>query len=144
MTRSLFHILNSYLVSLSFSANFQPFNITTTKRPSGKETIRRDGSFPSQSTFCYLTPDKRLRIVNFNLEGAAAEWFQWMTRNDLITTWTRFEESVKNRFEPSKYEDPKGALSKLLQLGTVEDYQVFGFLTRGQGLVCTFKGKGQK
>ncbi|GKF15004.1 hypothetical protein Tco_0056466 [Tanacetum coccineum] len=34
-----------------------------------------------------------------------------------------FEESVKNRFGPSKYEDPQGALSKLLQLGTVEDCQ---------------------
>ncbi|GKC52414.1 ribonuclease H-like domain-containing protein, partial [Tanacetum coccineum] len=44
-------------------------------------------------------------------------------RNGLITTWDRFVESVKNRFGPSKYEDPQGALSKLLQLGTVEDYQ---------------------
>ncbi|GJT38757.1 hypothetical protein Tco_0938622 [Tanacetum coccineum] len=35
----------------------------------------------------------------------------------------RFEEIVKNRFGPLKYEDPQGALSKLLQLGTVEDYQ---------------------
>ncbi|GJR48265.1 hypothetical protein Tco_1316368 [Tanacetum coccineum] len=34
-----------------------------------------------------------------------------------------FEESVKNRFGPSKYEDPRRALSKLLQLGTGEDYQ---------------------
>ncbi|GJY56655.1 ALP1-like protein [Tanacetum coccineum] len=32
-------------------------------------------------------------------------------------------ESVKNHFGPSKYEDPQGALSKLLQLGTVEDYK---------------------
>ncbi|GKE33288.1 reverse transcriptase, partial [Tanacetum coccineum] len=46
-----------------------------------------------------------------------------MTKNCLMTTWAMFEESVKNRFGPSKYEDPKGALSKLLQLGTVEDYQ---------------------
>ncbi|GKA42212.1 myosin heavy chain-related protein [Tanacetum coccineum] len=67
--------------------------------------------------------DQRLRIMSFNLEGAATEWFQWMTRNGLITTWTRFEESVKNRFGPSKYEDQKGALSKLLQLETVKDYQ---------------------
>ncbi|GJV18163.1 hypothetical protein Tco_1363486 [Tanacetum coccineum] len=52
--------------------------------------------------------DQLLRIVSFNLEGAAAEWLK---------------ESVKNRFGPSKYEDPQGALSKLLQLGTVEDYQ---------------------
>ncbi|GKA73965.1 ty3-gypsy retrotransposon protein, partial [Tanacetum coccineum] len=67
--------------------------------------------------------DQRLRIVGFNLEGAAAEWFRWMTRNGLITDWARFEESVKNRFGPSKYEDPQGALSKLLQTGTVAEYQ---------------------
>ncbi|GJV93445.1 hypothetical protein Tco_1541258 [Tanacetum coccineum] len=35
----------------------------------------------------------------------------------------RFDESVKNCFGLSKYKDSKGALSKLLQLGTVEDYQ---------------------
>ncbi|GKC43359.1 hypothetical protein Tco_1061081 [Tanacetum coccineum] len=35
----------------------------------------------------------------------------------------RFEESVKNCFEPLKYKDLRGALSKLLQLGTVKDYQ---------------------
>ncbi|GKC06118.1 hypothetical protein Tco_0997728, partial [Tanacetum coccineum] len=34
-----------------------------------------------------------------------------------------FEESVRNCFVPSEYEDPNGALSKLLQLGTVKDYQ---------------------
>ncbi|GKE66215.1 retrotransposon-related protein, partial [Tanacetum coccineum] len=64
-----------------------------------------------------------LKILGFNLEGAAAKWFQWMTRNGLITTWARFEESVRNCFGPSKYEDPDGVLLKLLQLGTVKDYQ---------------------
>ncbi|GJW32118.1 ty3-gypsy retrotransposon protein [Tanacetum coccineum] len=67
--------------------------------------------------------DQCLRIMGFNLEGAAAEWFRWMTRNGLITTLARFEESAKTRFGPSKYKDPQGALSKLLQLGMVEDYQ---------------------
>ncbi|GJU70385.1 E3 ubiquitin ligase PQT3-like protein isoform X1 [Tanacetum coccineum] len=38
--------------------------------------------------------DQRLRIVGFNLEGDAAEWFRWMTRNRLIDTWDRFLESV--------------------------------------------------
>nr|GEX98688.1 prolyl oligopeptidase family protein [Tanacetum cinerariifolium] len=33
--------------------------------------------------------DQRLRIVGFNPEGAAAEWFCWMTRNGLITDWPR-------------------------------------------------------
>ncbi|GKE15132.1 hypothetical protein Tco_1422709 [Tanacetum coccineum] len=40
--------------------------------------------------------DQWLKIVSFNLEGAAAEWFQWMARNGLITTWARFGESVRN------------------------------------------------
>ncbi|GJU42159.1 ty3-gypsy retrotransposon protein [Tanacetum coccineum] len=67
--------------------------------------------------------DQRLRIVGFNLEGDAAEWFRWMTRNNLITTWEDFVKSVQNRFGPFKYEDPQGALSKLLQTGTVAQYQ---------------------
>ncbi|GKE58517.1 ty3-gypsy retrotransposon protein, partial [Tanacetum coccineum] len=67
--------------------------------------------------------DQWLRIVGFNLEGEAAEWFRWMTRNGLFTNWDAFVDSVKNRFGPSKYEDPQGALSKLLQTGTVAQYQ---------------------
>ncbi|GJS81949.1 hypothetical protein Tco_0748490 [Tanacetum coccineum] len=47
-----------------------------------------------------------------------------------VTEWfdyhlDRFVESVKNHFGSSKYEDPQGALSKLLQLGTIEDYRRF-------------------
>ncbi|GJU08264.1 ribonuclease H-like domain-containing protein [Tanacetum coccineum] len=70
-----------------------------------------------------IPADQHLQIMGFNLEGVAAEWFRWMSRNGLITTWDRFVESVKNRFGPSKYEDPQGTLLKLLQLGTIEDYQ---------------------
>ncbi|GJU91826.1 ty3-gypsy retrotransposon protein [Tanacetum coccineum] len=73
-------------------------------------------------TLLNIPAGQRLRSVGFNLEGAAAEWFRWMSRNGLITDWARFEDSVKNHFGPSKYEDPQGALSKLLQLGSVEDY----------------------
>nr|GEY85343.1 chaperone protein ClpB3, chloroplastic [Tanacetum cinerariifolium] len=42
----------------------------------------------------------------FNLEGAATEWFWWMSRNGLITNWERFKEGVMNHYGPSKYEDP--------------------------------------
>ncbi|GKA74826.1 harbinger transposase-derived nuclease domain-containing protein [Tanacetum coccineum] len=76
---------------------------------------------PSQPSYnTPITTSQWLKIVGFNLEGAAAEWFQWMTMNGLITTWARFEESVRNCFGPSEYEDPNGALSKLLQLRTRE------------------------
>ncbi|GJU89035.1 retrotransposon-related protein [Tanacetum coccineum] len=46
-----------------------------------------------------------------------------MSRNNLILTWDGFLESVRHRFGPCKYEDPQGALSKLLQTGTVAKYQ---------------------
>ncbi|GJU79907.1 ty3-gypsy retrotransposon protein [Tanacetum coccineum] len=67
--------------------------------------------------------DQRLKVVGFNLEGDAAEWFRWMSCKGLITTWDNFLESVQHRFGPCKYEDPQGALSKLLQTGTVAQYQ---------------------
>nr|GEY28867.1 retrovirus-related Pol polyprotein from transposon opus [Tanacetum cinerariifolium] len=57
--------------------------------------------------------DQQLRVVGLNLEGDAVEWFRWMTRNNLITTWHGFWESVRNRFGPCKYEDPQGALSMM-------------------------------
>ncbi|GJV10833.1 hypothetical protein Tco_1352374 [Tanacetum coccineum] len=44
--------------------------------------------------------DQRLRVVGFNLEGYAAEFFRWMTRKKSITTWDGFLESVRNRFGP--------------------------------------------
>ncbi|GJV66954.1 hypothetical protein Tco_1482463 [Tanacetum coccineum] len=60
------------------------------------------------------TPDEqRLRVVGFNLEGEAAEWLRWMTRNKLMTSWDGFLDSVRNRFGPSKYEDLLGVLSKI-------------------------------
>ncbi|GJY30225.1 hypothetical protein Tco_0413720 [Tanacetum coccineum] len=47
--------------------------------------------------------DQRLRVVGFNLKGDAAEWFRWMSGNNLITDCDGFLESVRNRFGP--YED---------------------------------------
>nr|GEV89826.1 hypothetical protein [Tanacetum cinerariifolium] len=57
------------------------------------------------------TPERRLRIIGFNLEGDATKWYRWMTRNKLITSWDGLKGSVQNRFGPSKYEDLQGALS---------------------------------
>ncbi|GJZ06966.1 RNA-directed DNA polymerase, eukaryota, reverse transcriptase zinc-binding domain protein [Tanacetum coccineum] len=88
--------------------------------------------------------DQRLRVVGFNLEGDAAEWFRWMSRNKLITTWEGFLESVQNRFGPCKYEDPQGALSKLLQKDSKEDVVESGDISSlnsliGQGGPCSLQ-----
>ncbi|GJW64147.1 retrotransposon-related protein [Tanacetum coccineum] len=67
--------------------------------------------------------DQRLNVVGFNLVGSTVEWFRWMSRNKLITNWEGFLESVRNRFGLCKYEDLQGSLFKLLQTGTVVQYQ---------------------
>jgi hypothetical protein len=46
-----------------------------------------------------------------------------MSSNKLITGWDGILESVRNRFGPSKYKDPHGALSRLLQTRSVAEYQ---------------------
>ena len=52
-----------------------------------------------------MTPtEQRLKVVGFNLEGDAAEWFRWITRNKLINSWDLFLKSVRNNFGPSKYD----------------------------------------
>nr|GEU83216.1 Rho GDP-dissociation inhibitor 1-like [Tanacetum cinerariifolium] len=45
---------------------------------------------------------QRLRIARFNLEGAVAEWFWWMTRNGLITIGTDILESFLISFYVSR------------------------------------------
>nr|GFB90186.1 prolyl oligopeptidase family protein [Tanacetum cinerariifolium] len=34
--------------------------------------------------------NQRLKVMGFNLEGDATEWFRWMTRNKLVTSWDNF------------------------------------------------------
>nr|GEY42795.1 hypothetical protein [Tanacetum cinerariifolium] len=63
-----------------------------------------------------MTPRPRTRVsVQTPFEGVT-EAFS-LAR----ITEARFKESVKNRFRPSKYEDPHGALSKLLQLACITE-----------------------
>lgn len=66
--------------------------------------------------------DQRLRIVAFNFEGQASEWYQGLKSNRKLTTWTDFLIRVKLRFGPSKFEDYEAQLAKLPQSGTVVDY----------------------
>ncbi|XP_043714700.1 uncharacterized protein LOC122663059 [Telopea speciosissima] len=92
---------------------------------------RFDGTDPSgwifkaQQFFDYhSTPaDQRLIIASFHMDGAALSWYQWMSANGLLQDWPPFLASLATRFGPSLFEDHRGALSKLTQMGTVAEYQ---------------------
>ncbi|MCI40630.1 hypothetical protein A2U01_0061863, partial [Trifolium medium] len=45
-----------------------------------------------------------------------------MTRNGLIQAWPDFLMALETRFAPSFYDDPRGALFKLTQRGSVNQY----------------------
>ncbi|GJY63402.1 ty3-gypsy retrotransposon protein [Tanacetum coccineum] len=125
MLLSRYHPQGSYQLMLSLRVLVEGYRFKDKKTLLFIRSLSRELIFAITDYFLLLnTPaDQWLKIVGFNLDGAAAEWFQWMTMNGLITTWARFEESVWNCFGPLEYEDPNGALSKLLQLGTVKYYQ---------------------
>jgi len=80
------------------SSSANPHSLHTTPiLPSMKlEVPRFDGSDPSGWTFkirqffeyhATLEPE-RLVIASFAMEGLALAWFQWLTRNGQISSWT--------------------------------------------------------
>ncbi|VFQ85818.1 unnamed protein product [Cuscuta campestris] len=81
--------------------------------------------FKVQSYFDYFrTPeDVRLRLVGLLFESPASDWFLYQYNNNCITMWPAFLEAVKQRFDPSHYEDYMGLLCKLQQRTSVIDYQ---------------------
>ncbi|GAU49705.1 hypothetical protein TSUD_182030 [Trifolium subterraneum] len=69
------------------------------------------------------TPEaERLTVASFYMEGPALGWFQWMSNNGQLTSWSALLYALEARFAPSQYNDPKGALFKLTQRSTVNDY----------------------
>lgn len=87
------------------------------------ELPRFDGSDASGWIFCiqeyfdyHNTPDdQRIKVVAFNLEGKASDWYQLMKGNHMLSTWPDFLDAVRLRFGPSQFEDFRGKLSKLTQ-----------------------------
>lgn len=57
------------------------------------------------------------------MERLTLAWFQWMTRDGLISSWPGLLQALEVRFVPSQYEDPIGTLFKLTR-GIVHDFVV--------------------
>jgi len=69
------------------------------------------------------TPENdRLAIASFYMDEPALSWFQWMTKNGLIHSWPNLLMTLETRFAPSFYDDPRGALFKLTQNGSINQY----------------------
>lgn len=98
----------------SSSANPQPSSPHPSLPRMKLEVPRFDGSNPSGWTFkisqffdYHATPEPdRLVIASFTMEGPALAWFQWLTRNGQISSWSALLHALEAQFSPSQYKDP--------------------------------------
>lgn len=83
-----------------------------------------DWLFQAEQYFLYykILPTDRLNLVSFSLSGDALSWFQYLTNNNLLTTWVEFTRLLQLRFGPSSYDNHMAALFKLRQTTTVIAY----------------------
>jgi len=83
----------------------------------------------TQFFYYHQTPiAQRTHISSFYLEGPALAWFQWMSNNNLLTSWDTFLRALELRFASSTFDDPIASLCKLTQTTTLHDY-LFEFET---------------
>lgn len=67
--------------------------------------------------------EKWISIACFYLDGAALRWYQWIFYKSQLTSWINFLYALQLCFGPSQFNDPQGALFKLIQTATVREYQ---------------------
>lgn len=61
-------------------------------------------------------------MTSFYMDCPALSWFQWMFRNNLISSWSTMLQALESCFAPTFYDDHKGTLFKLTQKGFVNEY----------------------
>lgn len=58
-----------------------------------------------------LLDHERITVASFYMDGPALSWYQWMTRNRFISSWSALLQALESRFAPTFYEDPQGPSS---------------------------------
>ncbi|OMP10868.1 Retrotransposon gag protein [Corchorus olitorius] len=74
-------------------------------------------------SFHAIEPHQRLPLVDFYMSGIALTRFKWLHRNNRLSDWDSFAQTLERRFGPSSYFNHEAALFKLKQTSTVADYK---------------------
>lgn len=69
----------------------------------------------------------------------ALSWIRGLRRNNLLTTWEKFTEDLKERFGGSEFEDKLEELSRLQQTSTVAEY-----MSRFEALLNEVDGQSEE
>ena len=81
--------------------------------------------FQAENYFSYygIPPEDRVELTVFHFIGDALSWYQNLSNNGLLGSWTTFKREVELRFGPSSFENHQATLFKLRQTSTVTEYQ---------------------
>nr|GLL29687.1 uncharacterized protein LOC107175359 [Ipomoea trifida] len=84
-----------------------------------------DWLFQAEKYFSFwdIAEEQRIDIASFYMVGQALSWFQWMHKNQQLSSWRAFTIALEQRFGPSTYVNHRAALFKLTQRTTVAAYQ---------------------
>ncbi|KAF5481388.1 hypothetical protein F2P56_002043 [Juglans regia] len=74
-------------------------------------------------SFHNTLPQQRLRLTSFHMEGKALTWFQNLEESGQLTDWESFLKALLVHFGPNAYDDPMESLTRLRQMGSVEEYK---------------------
>ncbi|KAL4591556.1 hypothetical protein LXL04_004525 [Taraxacum kok-saghyz] len=82
-------------------------------------------AFQVENYFTYyaIPQDQRLALSVFYFIGDALSWYNHLSNNNLLGTWTEFTRALETRFGPSTYENHRATLFKLRQTSSVAAYQ---------------------
>ncbi|XP_042952297.1 uncharacterized protein LOC122289392 [Carya illinoinensis] len=74
-------------------------------------------------TFHNTLPEHRLRLVSFHMVRKALIWFQRLDESGLLGEWEEFVNALLIWFGPCSLDDPMEQLTRLRQVGTVDEYK---------------------
>lgn len=115
-----------YSISLLEDPNFTLVKHINVKIPRFDGTEVEHWFYYVRWCFIYnkVPEDKKLLIVSFHVDGIARKWFAWLIEaRNMMSTWKILVNIVVRKFTKLHYQLPGGKLSKLIQTGTIMDYQ---------------------
>ena len=73
--------------------------------------------------FFEIQEAQKLRITAFHMEGKALSWFQALRSTYNLSCWNYFLVAIQVRYGKGSYDDPMETLSKLKQVGSLDEYK---------------------
>ena len=72
---------------------------------------------------CNIQSDKeKVKYASIHMEGYAYNWYLWWKRDNFTYTWNLFKNNFFNRFQGIKEDDFFSKLTRLQQVGSVEEF----------------------